>query len=103
TAMPAEAYSPPAPPPSRCLQMTSLLQIEANRRNALRSTGPRTDAGRATSSCNALKHGLTAERIILFDEEQEQFEHFYSELIAALRPQGSMEHQLAERIAINAW
>ena len=46
--------------------MTSFLQIEANRRNALRSTGPRTKTGRAVASGNALKHGLTAERIILF-------------------------------------
>ena len=83
--------------------MTSLLQIEANRRNALRSTGPRTETGRAVSSRNALKHGLTAERIILFDEQREAFERFYAELIAALKPHGPMEHQLAERIAINAW
>ena len=83
--------------------MTSLVQIEANRRNALRSTGPRTDAGQAISSRNALKHGLTAERIILFDEQREAFERFYSDVISALKPQGPMDHHLAERIAINAW
>jgi hypothetical protein len=44
--------------------MTGLLQIEANRRNALRSTGPRIETGCAIASRNALKHGLTAERII---------------------------------------
>jgi hypothetical protein len=77
--------------------------IEANRRNALRSTGPRTETGRAVSSRNALKHGLTAERIILFDEQRESFERVYSDLIAALKPHGPMEHQLAERIALNAW
>jgi hypothetical protein len=83
--------------------MTSLIQIEANRRNALRSTGPRTEAGRAIAGRNALKHGLTATQVILFDEQQEAFERFYTELIAALKPQGPMESQLAERIAINAW
>jgi hypothetical protein len=83
--------------------MTSLLQIEANRRNALRSSGSRTDTGRAIASRNALKHGLTADRVILFDEREEEFERFYAELIAALKPQGPMETQLAERIAINAW
>jgi hypothetical protein len=83
--------------------MTSLLQIEANRRNALRSTGPRTDTGRAASSRNALKHGLTAARIILFDEQRDEFERFYDDLIAALNPHGPMETQLAERITINAW
>jgi hypothetical protein len=83
--------------------MSSLLQIEANRRNALRSTGPRTETGRAIASRNALKHGLTAERVILFDERQDEFQRFYAELLAALKPHGPMEHQLAERIAINAW
>jgi hypothetical protein len=82
--------------------MTTLLQIEANRRNSLRSTGPRTEAGRAIASGNALKNGLAAERVILFDEQRDAFERFYSELIAALKPRGPMETQLAERIAINA-
>jgi hypothetical protein len=50
--------------------MISLLQIEANRRNALHSTGPRTEAGRAVASRNALKHGLT---IVLFDEQCDAF------------------------------
>jgi hypothetical protein len=83
--------------------MTSLLQIEANRRYALRSTGPRTEDGRVISRRNALKHGRTAERIILFDEHREEFERFYGDLITALKPHGPMEHQLAESIAINAW
>jgi hypothetical protein len=38
--------------------MTSQRKTEANRRNALRSTGPRTDAGKARSRRNAFKHGL---------------------------------------------
>jgi hypothetical protein len=42
--------------------MTSYRQIEANRRNALKSTGPRTEAGKQASRCNAVRHGLTAER-----------------------------------------
>ncbi len=83
--------------------MTSLLQIEANRRNARLSTGPRTETGHAIASRNALRHGLTAERLILFDEKQEEFERFYADLLAALKPEGPMETQFAERIAINAW
>lgn len=68
--------------------MTSLLQIEANRRNALRSTGPRTETGRAVASRNALKHGLTADHVVLFDEHQEEFERFYAELLVAFKPNG---------------
>ena len=41
--------------------MTSLKQIEANRRNSLKSTGPKTETGKQTSRCNAVRHGLTAE------------------------------------------
>ena len=41
--------------------MATDRQIEANRRNALTSTGPRTDAGKAASRGNALVHGLTGE------------------------------------------
>jgi hypothetical protein len=44
--------------------MTSYRQIEANRRNALKSTGPKTEAGKQTSRCNAVRHGLTAETVI---------------------------------------
>jgi hypothetical protein len=44
--------------------MTSFRQIEANRRNALRSTGPKTDDGKQRSRRNAVRHGLTAETVI---------------------------------------
>jgi hypothetical protein len=52
---------------------------------------------------NALKHGLVAERIILFDEQQEGFERFDADLAAALKPFGPMGHKRAARIAINGW
>jgi hypothetical protein len=44
-------------------------QIAANRLNAQRSTGPRTEAGKANSRRNALKHGLTAEKMLLEYED----------------------------------
>ena len=44
--------------------MTSYRQIEANRRNALKSTGPKTEAGKLASRRNAVRHGLTAETVI---------------------------------------
>jgi hypothetical protein len=44
--------------------MISYRQVEANRRNALKSTGPKTEAGKQASRCNAVRHGLTAETVI---------------------------------------
>jgi hypothetical protein len=44
--------------------MTSLRQIESNRRNALRSTGPKTGTGKQRSSQNSVRHGLTTETMI---------------------------------------
>ena len=44
--------------------MTSLKQIAANRRNALKSTGPTTSEGKQRSRCNAMRHGLTAETVM---------------------------------------
>ena len=53
--------------------MSSLKQIEANRRNALKSTGPTTLKGKERSRCNALRHGLTAETVIAALENAEDY------------------------------
>ena len=83
--------------------MTSNLQIEANRRNASLSTGPRTEQGRKASSMNALRHGLTAQHVTVFDETEADFRRFQRQLMRVLRPEGAMEAQLAERAIICAW
>ena len=56
--------------------MTSLKQIEANRRNAENSTGPRSEAGKQRSSRNAIRHGLTAETVIEPLEDAEDYGAF---------------------------
>jgi len=52
--------------------MTSLKQLRANRRNALKSTGPKTEDGKQQSRCNAIRHGLTAETVIEPLEDPEE-------------------------------
>ncbi|HJT08445.1 MAG TPA: hypothetical protein VJ747_16050, partial [Stellaceae bacterium] len=74
--------------------MATEAQVAANRRNAGRSTGPRTAAGKAVVSQNALSHGLTAEQIVLFDEQAEDLARFREELRQALDPADDMEEQL---------
>ena len=56
--------------------MTSFRQFEANRRNALRSTGPKTNEGKQRSRLNAVRHGLTAETVIGALEDAEDYKSF---------------------------
>ena len=84
--------------------MASRKQIRANRRNARKSTGPKSDAGKAASSANALSHGLTAARtVVLPEEEPEDFELLRQGVVADLAPAGAMQEALAQRIAVLLW
>jgi hypothetical protein len=83
--------------------MTTKKQTEANRRNAQRSTGPTTDAGRAQSSKNALKHGLTAKEITRDAEEESKYVALRDDIIADLAPCGALEEELAEEYAYFTW
>lgn len=83
--------------------MTSERQAAANRRNALRSTGPNTPEGKEHAKLNALRHGLRAETLVLPDEDPAEFERFQQALIAELAPAGELEAVLVERIVVLAW
>jgi hypothetical protein len=54
----------------------NVVQIEANRRNAQQSTGPRTEIGKKTSSLNALRHGLTSRIVVLPTEDLAAYQRF---------------------------
>ena len=84
--------------------MATKRQIKANRRNAQKSTGPKTQAGKAASSANALRHGLTAECIVVLpDEDADAFERLRAGVIADLAPAGALQEVLAERAAVLLW
>jgi hypothetical protein len=74
--------------------MTSARKIEANRQNALRSTGPTTAAGRARVAQNALTHGLLAQDTLLPDEDPEGLQMLAETLRAERNPEGAQEHFL---------
>jgi hypothetical protein len=83
--------------------MTSFRQIEANRRNALKSTGPRTEKGRQSSRCNALRHGLTAETVIGALEDAEDYKAFEATITADYDAQSAVERELVLRLASLLW
>ena len=83
--------------------MSSYRQIDANRRNALRSTGPRTEAGKQQSRRNALRHGLTAETIIAALEDAEDYSAFEAAIIADYDAQSAVERELVLRLASLLW
>ena len=56
--------------------MTSARQIEANRRNAKASTGPKTNLGKQRASQNAVRHGLTAETVLVPLEDAADYQAF---------------------------
>lgn len=83
--------------------VASKRQIDANRQNARKSTGPRTKKGKAITRLNALKHGLTAQDVLLSGENERAFEELCERLKIELCPEGVLESQLVERVAIALW
>ena len=84
--------------------MTSKRKAAANRRNARKSTGPRTPEGKARSSLNALSHGiLSSAPIVSLVETAERWEEHREAIRAALQPANHLEALLVERIALQAW
>jgi hypothetical protein len=83
--------------------MTSQRQIEANRRNARKSTGPTTADGKLHSRCNAVRHGLTAETVIGALEDAEDYKAFEAAIIADYDSQSAIERELVLRLGSLLW
>ncbi len=83
--------------------MTSFRQIEANRRNASKSTGPITEEGKLRSRCNAIRHGLTAETVIGALEDTEDYKAFEAAVTADYDAQSAVERELVLRLASLLW
>jgi hypothetical protein len=83
--------------------MTSFRQIEANRRNARKSTGPNTEEGKRRSRCNAVRHGLAAETVIGALEDAEDYKAFEAATIADYDAQSAVERELVLRLASLLW
>jgi hypothetical protein len=83
--------------------MATLKQIEANRRNALKSTGPRTPEGKAAVRLNSLKHGLRAQTVVLPGERREEFDQLCADLEAEWQPRSCTARLYLEQMAVAQW
>ena len=83
--------------------MASQRQLEANRANARRSTGPKSQRGKARSKMNAVRHGLTAKQIVVPGEEPEHFDMLREGLNADFAPGSTIERVLVDQLAVLVW
>ena len=82
---------------------TTLKQIEANRRNAAKSTGPRTADGKAASRGNAMKHGVLSAVVVAENEDRDAFDTLCQGLFSEFQPQTMVEIALVEKLAVLFW
>ena len=83
--------------------MATDKQVTANRQNAVKSTGPRSELGKSRSSRNAIKHGLSAEQVVMFDEDPGVFEALRSDLFDHFQPADPVAAHLVEHVAASMW
>ena len=83
--------------------MSTQKQIDANRRNAQKSTGPKTDQGKSIVAQNAVTHGFTANKPLIPGEDPTAYDTFKTNLLKELNPQGPAESMLADRIIDLSW
>ncbi len=81
----------------------SEAQLEANRANAQHSTGPSTPEGKATSSQNALKHGLTGKTVLLPNEDPAEYQQLLDDYHQIHKPVGTEEQRLVQCIVDCNW
>jgi len=83
--------------------MTSDSKAEANRQNALKSTGPKTLEGKTAVRLNAVKHGLLSDQVLLPNEDEDALSELSDRLRAELQPEGELENLLMDRITAATW
>lgn len=74
-----------------------------NRQNAAKSTGPKTERGKAIAAGNALRHGIFAQRLLLPGEDAAELTRLKCGLVRSLKPRNAMEMEVVERIVSVSW
>jgi hypothetical protein len=106
-----QARSPAKPVRSACFfisyrsnQMKNpTWRLVTNRANAQHSTGPKTPEGKAVSSLNSTKHGLSSKQIVIPGEDPAAYDAHRADLISSLKPANAVESDLVEELAANSW
>jgi hypothetical protein len=83
--------------------MSSQAKKDSARRNGAKSRGPVTPEGRARSSANSLRHGLTASNVVLHGESREDFDLLLADYVDQFRPATRVEMELIESMAVARW
>ncbi len=83
--------------------MSTEKQIEANHRNAQKSTGPKSPEAKKRTRQNAVRHGLTAEQTILPHEDPKNYDQLRAGLIQSHAPENAAEQALVEELANAYW
>ena len=84
--------------------MTSLSnRVRANRANAKKSTGPRSEPGRRRASLNRLLHGLRASTPVLPGEDPNELDELVRKVATDVQPRGVIEEFMTERVAMGIW
>jgi hypothetical protein len=83
--------------------MTTLAKLEANLKNGKLSTGPKTRKGKTAAKMNAVTHGLRSLSPVLPDERPRDWNDHQTGTVASLAPVGTLETELAQRVALLTW
>jgi len=83
--------------------MATPSQIEANKLNSQKSTGPKSEEGKAKSALNRLSHGLASSATIVPGEDPEEFKALLTDLAGEYDPATATEQILVEKMALNQW
>lgn len=83
--------------------MASKKQVQANQQNALKSTGPKSLEGKHKVSVNRITHGILSDKLLLADENPQDYQSLLDDLQAQLSPVGALELSVVEKIAVILW
>jgi hypothetical protein len=83
--------------------MSSQRKLDSARANAAKSTGPKSDQGKAAVAQNAVSHGLTAQNVIIYNEDEEEYQTELDHYLAHFGPYGKPECDLVRQLASVHW